>query len=704
MIEFPCADDNKRGNIPFTRQNERCNFSKENFLTLASLRSYPNQQLRKIAVAMIDNSLDFESSWTQEVIRQSLFQVGEISRLSSTSPLSFIWKTDIFQEKDFDSFLVLLEKLGDSLLNAPSKHREFLILAEMVSYFGQFSDVIEARRIIRKYFDMGKSWADNEKILRKSSEDPKEIHQHLIQETFMIGYSILAYGILAIDSDIEAVGFLESLVRFRNCFLLVRQDNSITKQLEKISMKVIEASSRNLKQLMKFVEADRLKVLSSAFLCVKSNLPQNLPWTRMKESSCYTSWHGLDNYSINVFDGVVLINGNPPSTLPASIRSHDLFFRIFGDVDFQVAAKIRENSNDTFFESVESLSGCFYQFALVENRLSIIEVGEDQLELMDHSIYGDLNDSLPVRLCSMYSHWYSHADNILFYRPHSYKQKSISFILQATSTGIDSFCYKIPQSLKSMSRTILKERMHEFDRIIRLPNSTVLPVLSLFEISSCIELYLTSAGQKLYSLPRFNLEFLLIRDNESVRLKSLQHNNYHLNPNQRLEKDLRGHLLTFQSYLLLSKTTPDVSLLQSRILIPIGKIIKNENKNIKIYLPESNKSSIGLYCYDVHPRLNCIISDSIPARLKLAAIYATQGILPMLVFIMSGLQYSLHLLRQCSVNRPLTPDEMNSAKEIDEHSSNLPALKILVNYVLQCQKTLFYVQMILGFSLKIRLR
>jgi hypothetical protein len=642
MIDFPVSN-RARGNIPFTRQNKRGGFNKENFLTLGSIRSYPNQQLRKIAVAMMDKSLDFENLWTQTVIRQAFYQLGEISRLTPDSSLSFIWKTDLFKDNGVDSFLILLGKLGDSLKNVPSNHQQFPILAEMVSFFGQFGNSKQSRRVIRKYFAMGKAWVDNESTLRKTSEDPNEIHEHLIKETLMLGYSINVYGIRTVDTKIDAMNFLQSVVRFRNCFLLVAQDHPMKKNLDMLLMKVTEASSRNLDQLVKFVEADRATILSSAFLCVKSNLPHNLKWSRMNESCCYTSWHGLDNYSINVFNGFVLINGNPPSTLPLSVRTHHLFLRVFGDVDFQVTTKIRENSKDAFFESTESIGGCFYQFALVGNRLSIIELGEDQLELIDHNIYDDLNDHLPPRLRSMYSHWYSHAENVLFFRPHSFKDKSIFYVLQAKcKTNIN--CRKVPKSFTSNSWPIIKNRMKEFARIIWTPNSSVIPVLSLFETSTCIELYLTSEGRMLYSLPRFNLEFLLERDTESeeVRLKSLQHNNYQLTSNQRLDNALRGHLLTFQSYLLLSKTKPDIGLFRSRLLVPLGNITKNKS-NVKIHLPESNDSSIGLYCYDVHPRLRSIIADSIPSRLKLAAIYATQGILPMLDFNMSGLQYSLYL-------------------------------------------------------------
>lgn len=77
--------------------------------------------------------------------------------------------------------------------------------------------------------------------------------------------------------------------------------------------------------------------------------PDHLPWARHIQPAesgtsfdlgSYEAEAGGHLYSINFLDGTVLLDGIPPSRLPASITSDPLFVRTFGaGVNFEVTQR-----------------------------------------------------------------------------------------------------------------------------------------------------------------------------------------------------------------------------------------------------------------------------------------------------------------------------------------------------------------------------
>lgn len=130
----------------------------------------------------------------------------------------------------------------------------------------------------------------------------------------------------------------------------------------------------------------------------------------------------LHLYSLNLLTGTVLLNGTPPSRLPASIREHPLFVRVFGaNHDFEVSALACGGVRTS-----RPLHGSyFYEFRLHDD--ATLEVAElrvgpdgavcDRLELLDATGAAPWAADLPDRLFEMHSHWLARGDATLLSRP-----------------------------------------------------------------------------------------------------------------------------------------------------------------------------------------------------------------------------------------------------------------------------------------------
>jgi hypothetical protein len=60
-------------------------------------------------------------------------------------------------------------------------------------------------------------------------------------------------------------------------------------------------------------------------------------WTMYDKSSFWRTQNKVGDYiSINIMNGIYLVNGSPPTVLHFSIQSNELFSPVFGDTAFEV--------------------------------------------------------------------------------------------------------------------------------------------------------------------------------------------------------------------------------------------------------------------------------------------------------------------------------------------------------------------------------
>jgi hypothetical protein len=137
-------------------------------------------------------------------------------------------------------------------------------------------------------------------------------------------------------------------------------------------------------------------------------------------------------YSLNLLDGTVLLDGNPPGRLPREIVEHPLYVRTFGRVNFHVAKQRKETAQPGQFgyelRTLKAAHGRYYHFYLAPARSASSGSVQQQAELLvitevDRSLPGSSTmelelldvgeectckpwgDQLPVSLRELYSHW-----------------------------------------------------------------------------------------------------------------------------------------------------------------------------------------------------------------------------------------------------------------------------------------------------------
>jgi hypothetical protein len=72
--------------------------SKGAFLTFASLRANPMQQLRKLCIAIKDRELPLGHAAVRGITQQLLYQTGEIVAGEKKGPLRLLWQSDLMDK------------------------------------------------------------------------------------------------------------------------------------------------------------------------------------------------------------------------------------------------------------------------------------------------------------------------------------------------------------------------------------------------------------------------------------------------------------------------------------------------------------------------------------------------------------------------------------------------------------------------------
>ena len=679
VTQYGELTEKSRSNQGIAQQNEKPNtLNKPQWLTASSLRAYPNQQLRKLRSSLCDRNLKLDDPLVQILIRQTLFQIGDV--VFENEEVIPVWKTDMFNGEFCDVISVELKNMGSELAAKPSQHKSLLMLIEIARYVGQWSDACV--EVLRDYLTKIKSWIAEcqEQIAQAAVCDTPTLRGKL---GLFYHYAILCYSAGEL-SESGAGDLCKLLVQAQNetCF---EDSTPYDSQLQMIVNTCCEMMAERIMTLVSFGELNNGGMLTDAVREISCETPRNLMWRNLPEgnykSCCFEAVSICGNlYTVNLSNGVVLINGRPLSALPASVLRHPLYKKTFGDRNFKISLENR------VMKTAMPIKGRIYSFMLLGSSLTVIEKDSQtnvELRLLDSSNLDNKNSwgfELPVILKENYGHWYCESKKALLFRGHSFLERSTDFLMIFTHN--EWRCFRIPShktsSLWNQYLTSPSELSALLDQLVSSGSSTK-TILEKFEEKEYIHTYKSPDGTISFHYPRFDLEFRLVLDSDrsSTVLHSRDYTGYVLSPCQQLSDTLWG----FDRYLVLQHAMTGES--DTKIVIPRGEVVST-NGEVLVETESCSGAKLAVYAYDVHPRFKCLLATSIHARIHLAHLYAaSETLLPEERMKMCGSEVAMQLIRRSWTNQPLELTDYKKLQSIPETAMASPGLALLC-YEVSC--------------------
>ncbi|KAF1784700.1 hypothetical protein GQ600_15919 [Phytophthora cactorum] len=144
---------------------------KTSFIALGSLRSYPNQQFRKLQCALLDDVLPWSLSCVETIVRQTFYQISD---LTEEEDPEMLWKADMLHgENGLQTFCAVLKLTATKLEQTPRCFENIPLLSELTGYLHQFS--ADAQPIVKLFARMARRWATNSRLENRVSGFPIEL-------------------------------------------------------------------------------------------------------------------------------------------------------------------------------------------------------------------------------------------------------------------------------------------------------------------------------------------------------------------------------------------------------------------------------------------------------------------------------------------------------------------------------------------------
>ncbi|CAB9519066.1 Protein of unknown function (DUF3645) [Seminavis robusta] len=677
-----------RGNEGIATKNKKPDWlNYEEYQMFAAMRAYPRLQMRQLLIAMVDDLLPFGDDGVQVLVRQLLYHVGDNC-----------WKQDL-DSAFYGQIASELVRKADLLKESPNNIGKLLFFGFVGAFFGQYSDsCIECSRL---YMSVSRKLGDAVDAQIFLAE--KIIPKLYWKQAQLYGCALLSHCPRDNDKG-TLLQLVELIVLFQYKSLFAAED----RHASQLQHALHYAMSGNIDAILKAVTAN-LDCLTRCLRLVIDDLPDRLTWTRIcypdvASTACFEAQAG-HHYSVNVLNGIVLVDGVPPGFLPATIVANSLYQRTFGSRNFECIVVDVDH-----FRTSRLIDDCFlYEFVWQENHLDIIEYdtrddvgsepkssallskcvvaisaaarqgqnwGPPQASTGNNPSTQLLRDGLvlvprekfdiPVLLSKPYSHWYSRRYDAFVIRSPSYKERSILFVI--TNEAL----YCVPTEDMAASLDSIIRKLQIYDRLLfRKPK--IIEVLSRVEFSKFILPWLDSSLKSIrYEMRRLGLHFL----EKEGAVDSVNFCGFSLMQNQTLE----GTLMGVTSYLVLSDVLGN-----EKVLIPAGLIANGGN-----VIGRSAWNYKGsFHAYDVHSRFRHLIAMDSLGWLQLACMCAASGCLIAEERSMkTGYEMAIGLARHSWTNHELSQAETAKLQEVSKFSNLSCTLRLMCSWIWNCSNRL----------------
>jgi len=419
--------------------------SKAAFLAFCTLCAYPNQQARKLCIALAERSLPLQEAAVRTLLQSAMYHLGDLDPNVTGAEEPRLWRTDLASHGGWAVLRLELDGLADELRNKPREYGALHVLGELAAHVSQWD--VASREVARDFAKIARAWADAEQEdLALQDERPLKRARRCL----FCMYGILCHGAGPLNA--ADVGELCQFVVLADYNRLFEEPTPLDNDVRALSSISLGVMVRRMPELLVQVDLDT-HVLTEAVRCVlQTQTPPRLNWTRVVQAGalqtcCYEAVASGGNgasllFSVNLLTGVVPLDGLPPSRLPASILKMPLYKRVFADSNFEVT-----RNGCGVLTTLRRVGGCKYTFYV--DATGELEVRESrpgsgphdwragvELELLD-GLDGvkRWGAELPSRLKEMHSHWYSRELDIVVLRPRPFSERAIEFVLWPGSAG-----------------------------------------------------------------------------------------------------------------------------------------------------------------------------------------------------------------------------------------------------------------------------
>jgi hypothetical protein len=484
-----------RGNVAEARQDIKPDWlaGKPELFSFGAMRAYPNQQIRKVCIALRERSMPLDNPAVRRLLQSSLYHLGVLSNDANPRP---VWRTDLEHHGGWEALRLELADLADELQNKPRQHASVLILGEIAAHASQWD--VETRDVARSFGAIALAWAREE----IESADASKLPQLRARRCIFSMYAIICHGAGELrPADVNALCEAMLLADYSRLFEDPSPLDAVVKELTVVTHEVL---ARRLPELLRALDADATPLTEAVRVVLEALTPPSLEWKRVEykvnttdvPTVCYEAVSkGTEPhlFSVNTQTGVILFDGLPPSRLPKTILDLPLYRRTFSDRNFEVVL-----TSSGVLETVCFQSGFKYEFFVdAQGNLVVREIDPNNvdapLELLDGTLQGveAWGGELPVRLQQMHSHWICRSMNTVVLRRTRFDRRAVQFILIHNTTlphlwhhGVESLhnyagnpgwlCFRVPDHQAGLSWLESTAYVDTFDQLVLPAESKVM--------------------------------------------------------------------------------------------------------------------------------------------------------------------------------------------------------------------------------------
>jgi hypothetical protein len=349
-----------RGNQGLASQDKKpADLSKPAYLAATALRSFPARQLHKLCDYLRDKELPLENPAVQLLVEQTVYHLGQLVESDSSSAASAgssensnsryqvaqLWRTGWSDPGGvLDALCFELQQLASELANKPRDQGSVLLLGQLAAYLSDWHPA--CKPVAQQFAAMTSRYADQQlqqqiDVLVSQAPDEAALAELKAKQTRWRAMSLLCFAAGPLDSaDVGSMLRLMLLIKHGDVY---QPDRSTAAELSALRVRCDDVMARRLPQIFR-VLLQQPQLLTDAAASILECLqqqpdgtpPPQLTW---KQLVCPGSGSGSDSgavpvasfeavgsdghlYSINMLDGTLLFDGNPPGRLPNSILQH----------------------------------------------------------------------------------------------------------------------------------------------------------------------------------------------------------------------------------------------------------------------------------------------------------------------------------------------------------------------------------------------